>query len=1524
MTRDALVIGINSYPELSDLPKPAQDAEAIAQLLEEHGGFRVRRVPEVNREGRLWVYEGAEVRCKEVEEAIATLFNPDGDEAQVPDTALLFFAGHGLRKVRGGVSEGFLAASDCDPEEEIWGVSLQWLRRLLQKSSVKQQIIWLDCCHSGELHNFDEADPGHLGQGRDRCFIAACRPFESAYESLSGKHGVLTQFLLEGLDPSEQAEGEVTNHVLVDLIKEKVRGIPQAPIYSNSGDSILLTSRDRKQVQPVREGVCPYRGLRYFDVKEEDAQYFYGRTERIDELIETVKTSKFLAVVGPSGSGKSSLVRAGLLHQLKAGRNASGTERWKIYPPFTPGEQDKTPLENLARIFVDAEGELSVIERASQLQKAEELIAAGSQGLQRLIEATEAPRVVLVIDQFEEIFTLVPDESERQQFFECLFGALEALGGKLCLILVMRADFLGKCAEKEYFGLTEYINQNQYLVPTLNASELKDAIRKPAKKVGLEVEEGLVKQMIEDVQGSPGSLPLLQYTLTELWHQKMVGRLTLSDYNRLGGVKGALQKQADSFLAALSKPERTLAKRIFLELTQLGEGTDDTRRRVLKNELITGEYSEEMIDNILDKLVQARLVVTDELKARGAGDDSRVTVVDVAHESLIRHWPQLKGWLDENRDMLRRKRDIEEATRKWVRRGKPREREEVLVGIDLNLAENFLVNYPEEISSDAIYLIKISQETRDREIKQKEERERREREYLKKNNQKLRRLWLATAFFAIIFGLTALVAFYLRSLAQERENIAKSVQLAIASEVSLNTDPTRSLLLAIHAKLTKNTPQANLALWNAFVNSHERFYLVGHESEILHAEFDVNNPKRLLTASRDKTVQIFNLDDIENPIILRGHQDRIPYATFNPHNSDQILTVSYDGTAKIWDLNTLQSIVSFDKHNAPINYGQFDPHKPGRIVTVGSDNTAQVWEVSNPDVSTTLTGHQRDIWMAEFDPHEFNRILTVSSDSTARVWDLSDIDSPVILRGHNGEVLYGRFDPNQPDRLLTASTDRTARLWDLNNPNQPFIISGHTGTVKGGDFDINNSNQILTVSEDGTAKVWNLEDLENSITFSEHTQAVVYGQFSRDESNQILTVSKDGTAKIWKISDNNTPILQATLKGHQSGLNMGVFNPQNSRQILTIGQDATARIWELDQKSVFELPDNQRTIVKTGFSNLNHQEIFTINRDSVITLWNIRDSDAKQIYNLQTGLDSLTYANFYPGSMSQVITLDIQGVFQGWDLRNLNNSVWNLTPEDNKPLLGGISPINQNHVFAIEDNGAVTIRHINRPEQNPSVISVHPNSIGFVDFHPQDSNKVLTSSDDGIVRLWSLQDTFRPLQEIIVTSEPLWFSRFDPNNNNRLLTGGNDKVVSLLHLDDLGNLIRLRGHKDIVAYGEFDPDNPRRFLTASHDNTVRVWDLSIPNNPLIINGFESDVIYAGFSPHDSNYIIALTDDSQIKVYVTGGPDLVNLALQSLSRCLTSEEKSFYNIDNRITTQTLKSYFNKHTYSHDYHSCIKPR
>ncbi|MEB3292262.1 MAG: caspase family protein [Synechococcales bacterium] len=708
MSRDALIVGINTYQHLPLLQAPAADAEAIAQRLEQSGDFRVFRLPEFLdpfEEDARRVAHNTEVTLEQLESALVRLFKPTGQH--LPDTALLFFSGHGLRKDR-GIQEGYLATSDVNPAVGNWGLSLQWLRRLLQESEVRQQVIWLDCCYSGELLNFETADPGDRGRGRDRCFISASREYEVAFESTTGQYSLLTEALLTGLDPNLRADGVITNFTLTELIRQSptLRAAPQQPLFANSGGKILLIGKSQLRPSKILSGVCPYRGLAYFDCNDEDPQYFYGRTALTDALLEKVREGNFLAVLGASGSGKSSLIRAGLVHQLKLGQRLSGSQHWTIHL-LRPGEH---PLQSLAFAFLSPEA--TPIDRATQLAKLEQLLSTGAIGLAQLAQAIPH-RLVLVIDQLEEVFTVCQDTVERQQFFACLLGALAQAHQKLCLVVGMRADFFSKCLEQDYAGLASHIQANLVTVSALTAEELTQAITEPARQVGLSVEQELVTQITTDVQQSPGSLPLLQYTLTELWKHRKLNWLTLSNYNQLGGVQGTLQQRADEVYAALSVEEQAIAKQIFLALTQLGEGTEDTRRQVAKPELMTASRPKALVDRVIEKLAGERLIVTTQLLAKSE-QAQRVDVVDVAHEALIRHWPQLRQWIEENRVLLKQQRDLEAAAAVWRDRGKPKDVAYLLQGRKLLEAENFAATATTTVplSTLAQELLRRSQQAR--------------------------------------------------------------------------------------------------------------------------------------------------------------------------------------------------------------------------------------------------------------------------------------------------------------------------------------------------------------------------------------------------------------------------------------------------------------------------------------------------------------------------------------------------------------------------------------------------------------------------------------------------------------------------------------------------------------------------------------------------------------------------------------------------------------------------------------------
>ncbi|NEP29141.1 MAG: hypothetical protein F6K49_47190, partial [Moorea sp. SIO3I6] len=448
----------------------------------------------------------------------------------------------------------------------------------------------------------------------------------------------------------------------------------QRPTFSNSGEPINLTRRwtaVTKQSAASGKSICPYKGLAYFDCTEEDARYFYGRTALTDQLLEKVRVGKFLAVLGSSGSGKSSVVRAGLLYQLQLGRRLSGSESWQI-KILQPGEH---PLNSLALSFLDSE--LSDIARGTQFAQAKGLIKKGSEGLTELISVMNTQRLILVVDQFEEAFTLCEDSSERQQFFECLLGALPKTENKLCLVLTMRADFFGKCLEQDYSGLAQQIQQNLVTVTPMSPKQLKQVIVEPAKRLEVEVEPELVKQMLTDVANAPGSLPLLQYTLMEIWKQSNDNCLRLNTYAKLSGVMGTLSQHATVVYESFSEEHKATTQHIFLALTQLGEGTEDTRRRTLKQDLVNKHHSQEQIDSVVQKLANKKLVVTSELIMKG-GTSERVVMVDVAHEALIRHWQLLRRWINENRDQLRQKRKIEVAAEEWRNKGKSKVKRNML------------------------------------------------------------------------------------------------------------------------------------------------------------------------------------------------------------------------------------------------------------------------------------------------------------------------------------------------------------------------------------------------------------------------------------------------------------------------------------------------------------------------------------------------------------------------------------------------------------------------------------------------------------------------------------------------------------------------------------------------------------------------------------------------------------------------------------------------------------------------------
>jgi WD40 repeat protein/energy-coupling factor transporter ATP-binding protein EcfA2 len=1088
MSRDALVVGINTYQYLPSLKAPAQDAEAIAQQLHQYGEFRVHRLPEVIQEGKPQVGRKTSVTLRELETALINLFKPKG--SNVPQTAVFYFSGHGIQR-DAGIQEGYLALSDSNPEQGFYGLSLFWLRRLLQESPVRQRIIWLDCCHSGELLNFLEADPG-AHPGTDRLFMAASREYETAYESLEGEYSIFTNALLTGLDPSRIPSGVITNHALTDWVNHTLKGEIQQPLFESSGSEIILTRRGTQQSEaptsPTRiqsTDICPYRGLEFFD--ELHADYFFGREALTAQLLDKLDRNQFIAITGASGSGKSSLVRAGLMAQLRQGRKILGSEQWKVRL-LTPTEH---PLKSLASAFIDPE--LVDLERAEQLRRAETFLQDGGAGLAQLVRASlpcdsttgltvgQRPQFLLIIDQFEEVFTLSQGsqaERERQEFFDCLIGALDLAKDWLKIVVVLRADFSSKCAL--YEGLAQQISQHQITVTPLKYEQIKATIVRPAQKVGLVCEPNLIYTMMMDVIGAPGELPLLQYTLLELWHRRRVGseggiaRLTLDAYQSLGGVRGTLQKRATEVYQSLNPEEQGVAKRVFLALTQLGEGTEDTRRRVVKSELIGPGFPTELVDQVLEKLVAAKLVViSQENLTKDAGftssnldstleatavdslsslktmtaqltSASKLTnskfgvsgralsqeIVDVTHEALIRNWPLLRTWVDQSREVVRRQRRIEQAASEWDQAGQPTTGDYLLSGLRLRDAEDFLKLYPNELSALGQQFVSVSCT-----------------ECLRARRQCRRSQIAMPTALAATFLLVLSQSYSVVRSQSEKDNQAQKAtayeRTALAQAVlqDSNSDPITALLLsrlAVQGGETGYATQASLRA--ALQNLRLQAQLDGHQGAVEQILFSPDQ-RYLTTAGSDGTVRLWDMGSqtIHNAtlqaskVLQWAEGGQAPAAihaiTFSPDSQFLAAIADNSPVANIWSVET-GKVVRQVIGRAPLKQISFSP--AGWMITLDTAGSVSVWQSATGE----LKGHLPHRALAMQISPDGNTVLTAGEDGTAQLWQIvfqpnGKLNFKQLKTFSHPDVVYqAQFSPHGR-WIATLCKDGKVRLWNL-------------------------------------------------------------------------------------------------------------------------------------------------------------------------------------------------------------------------------------------------------------------------------------------------------------------------------------------------------------------------------------------------------------------------------------------------------------------------------------------------------------
>jgi formylglycine-generating enzyme required for sulfatase activity len=528
----------------------------------------------------------------------------------------------------------------------------------------------------------------------------------------------------------------------------------------------VLQDFDATTQPEIPDSRCPYIGLESFN--DDNKHLFYGRDLLIRELLDQVLVSRLVTAVGPSGSGKSSVVLAGLLPRLEDGA-LPGSDEWHYYPTIVPSA---APLTQLAKLL-----EPDGADSAEWIPDNYDAFLRDTEHLTKLVQANSSDTAVITIDQFEETFTLCHDDRERDAFIDNLLDLVNSREGRHLVILTMRVDYESYLNKVPLFR--SMYEQGLVRVTAMNASELHDAIEQPAQAIGLKFEDGLIEALVREIVGEPAALPLLQFALLQLWDDRERNRITWDAYRRLGGVMEALASTADSLFNNMLTEEQNATKRILLRLVRPGTGVEFTRSRATRRALYQSGEANDRIDRVLQKLVDARLL------RQTNGVTAENDQFEVAHEALVRNWPRLVEWLEDERVVLRHRLRFTAQAEDWDTRDRDagallrgKQLQEALLFENLNPLEQEYI----DASKAAVQLeIEEKQAQQQRELEQAQQLAQEQSQRAEAEAQAARRARnfnyaLIVILLLVVGGAVSLI--YLQDVQQEREEVAQEATRA--------------------------------------------------------------------------------------------------------------------------------------------------------------------------------------------------------------------------------------------------------------------------------------------------------------------------------------------------------------------------------------------------------------------------------------------------------------------------------------------------------------------------------------------------------------------------------------------------------------------------------------------------------------------------------------------------------------------------------------------------------------------------
>ncbi|MBW4628105.1 MAG: CHAT domain-containing protein [Brasilonema octagenarum HA4186-MV1] len=1125
---------------------------------------------------------------------------------------------------------------------------------------------------------------------------------------------------------------------------------------------------------------CPYQGLAAFG--EANAEYFFGREKATLQLVSAVNNKPLVAVVGASGSGKSSLVFAGLIPQLRR----DTVNSWLILS-FRPL---KNPFESLAkaltgafnledddhRHLLEAKLELELRKDTSTLQTTIERIQTSSPNSQR--------RLLLVGDQFEEIYTLCADASERKIFLD---GLLQAVNNAplFTLVLTLRADFFSKALDDyEPFGKALQ-NYQPELVVRMNREELEQAIALPATQLGFQLEFGLTNTIINDIQDGDGRLPMLEFTLTQLWKQQHSGRLTHDAYQQIGGVEKALANYAETIYAKLSEEQREKAQRVFIQLVQPGEGTEDTRK------LAT---SDEVGDNwdLVTHLADERLVVTNR------NELTNEETVEVVHEALIRHWKRLRGWMQENRKFRVWQEGLRVALQQWV--DSKKDDGALLRGVPLTVAEDWLQQRGGEVRQAQRWFIEKSVALRERERKQK---------------QRLR--------LSVIAGLACalLVVSGFAGLSEIRRTDAQVSQLSLSSEKYFQQNEQQEALTEVikAGKLLKS-------FWKPWITPENRMQAISTLREVVY-RFNVKTLKKhtfsvtsvsfspdgkTLASVSNNTVKLWDINSGREIKTLNGHRFGVNSVSFSP-DGKTLASASIDKTVKLWNLNSGREIKTLIGHTDSVYSVSFSPDSK-TLASASGDKTVKLWDRDSGREIKTLTGHTSYVYSVSFSP-DGKTLASASWDKTVKLWDINSGQEVKTLNGHTDHVESVSFSPDGKT-LASASWDKTVKLWDINSGQEVKTLNGHTFFVRSVSFSPDGKT-LASASWDKTVKLWDINSGQEVKTLKGHIDPVESVSFSPD-GKTLASASGDKTVKLWDINSGREI---KTLLGHTDHIRSVSFSP-NGKTLASASMDKTVKLWDINSGREIKTLIGHTDFVESVSFSPDGKTLASASSDKTVKLWDI--NSGREIKTL-LGTDHVESVSFSPDGKT-LASASWDKTVKLWDI-NSGQEVKTLRHTDHVESVS-FSPDGKTLASASWDK-TVKLWDVNTGREIKTLIG-HTDFVESVSFSP-DGKILASASHDNTVKLWDINSG----QEVKTLNRHTSFVTsvsFSPDGKT-LASASWDKTVKLWDVNTGREIKTLIGHTDYVRSVSFSPDG-KTLASASDDNTIILWNFDLDN--LLVRG----------------------------------------------------------------------------------------